>query len=79
MDRAKGFVGAGVRKTRLSAWLMRLGSVAFLVLFCAGFAQGQEQSKAAKDSAGVGRVPQLVDITASTGIHFEHLSSPEQK
>jgi hypothetical protein len=24
-------------------------------------------------------VPQLVDITASTGIHFEHLSSPEQK
>ncbi len=25
------------------------------------------------------RVPQLVDITASTGIHFEHLSSPEQK
>src|SRR6185312_9193496 len=25
------------------------------------------------------RVPQLVDIMASTGIHFEHLSSPEQK
>ena len=24
-------------------------------------------------------VPQLTDITASTGIHFEHLSSPEQK
>jgi enediyne biosynthesis protein E4 len=24
-------------------------------------------------------VPQLVDITASTGIHFQHLSSPEQK
>ncbi len=23
--------------------------------------------------------PQLVDITASTGIHFDHLSSPEQK
>jgi len=23
--------------------------------------------------------PQLVDITASTGIHFEHLSSPEAK
>ena len=23
--------------------------------------------------------PQLVDITASTGIHFEHLSSPEQR
>ena len=25
------------------------------------------------------RIPQLKDITASTGIHFEHLSSPEQK
>ncbi len=24
-------------------------------------------------------VPQLVDITASTGIHFEHMSSPDQK
>lgn len=24
-------------------------------------------------------VPQLVDITASTGIHFQHMSSPEQK
>ncbi len=24
-------------------------------------------------------VPQLIDITASTGIHFEHLSSPDQK
>jgi enediyne biosynthesis protein E4 len=24
-------------------------------------------------------VPKLVDITASTGIHFEHLSSPDQK
>ncbi len=24
-------------------------------------------------------LPQLVDITAQTGIHFEHLSSPEQK
>ncbi|MGH9528552.1 MAG: hypothetical protein ACRD2S_01390, partial [Terriglobales bacterium] len=24
-------------------------------------------------------LPQLVDITASTGIKFEHLSSPEQK
>src|SRR6201995_643063 len=28
---------------------------------------------------GSGRVPQLVDITASTGIRFEHLASPEQK
>ena len=25
------------------------------------------------------RLPQLVDITSSTGIHFEHVSTPEQK
>jgi enediyne biosynthesis protein E4 len=30
-------------------------------------------------SSTVGYVPQLVDISASTGIRFEHLSSPEQK
>jgi enediyne biosynthesis protein E4 len=41
--------------------------------------------RAAKDSADKGGgeegpgYPELVDITASTGIQFEHLSSPEQK
>src|SRR6266436_4571052 len=30
-------------------------------------------------SPTAGSLPQLVDITASTGIHFEHLSSPEQR
>lgn len=30
-------------------------------------------------NASQDRVPQVVDITASTGIHFNHLSSPEQK
>lgn len=29
--------------------------------------------------AAAGRVPQLVDITASTGIRFEHLASPDQR
>ena len=34
----------------------------------------------AKVTSGAGRsYPELVDITASTGIQFEHLSSPEQK
>ncbi len=28
---------------------------------------------------GQAMIPQVVDITASTGIHFEHLSSPDQK
>ena len=32
-----------------------------------------------QESAGKTKYPNLVDITASTGIHFEHLSSPEQK
>ena len=42
----------------------------------------KEQEKAAAESAATGTLanyPQLVDITASTGVHFEHLSSPEAK
>ena len=31
------------------------------------------------DSAASSQLPRLVDITSSTGIRFEHLSSPEQK
>src|SRR5882762_2819698 len=31
------------------------------------------------NAAASSPLPRLVDITASTGIHFEHLSSPEQK
>jgi hypothetical protein len=38
--------------------------------------QAAEQEAAGKNATGQ---LQLVDITASTGIHFEHLSSPEQK
>src|SRR5712672_3577118 len=33
----------------------------------------------AADSSTAGSLQQLMDITASTGIHFEHLSSPEQR
>jgi len=42
----------------------------------------EERKKAAEERLATGPVPnypQLVDITASTGIHFEHLSSPEAK
>jgi hypothetical protein len=42
----------------------------------------KEQEKAAAENEATGTLanyPQLVDITASTGIHFEHLSSPEAK
>lgn len=67
--------------------LVKLGCAACLVL-CGGLLQAQTKG-APKSSAKVDvigahsaaseRVPQLVDITASTGIHFEHLASPEQK
>jgi enediyne biosynthesis protein E4 len=32
-----------------------------------------------RSETAAGSYPELVDITASTGIHFEHFSSPEQK
>jgi enediyne biosynthesis protein E4 len=41
-----------------------------------------EKQKAAAESLASGPIPnypQLIDITASTGINFEHLSSPEAK
>jgi hypothetical protein len=37
------------------------------------------QSQPAKGKPPVDSTPKLQDITASTGIHFEHLSSPEQR
>ena len=43
----------------------------------------QVRSKAAPSHVSTGSAnntfPQLVDITSSTGIHFDHLSSPEQR
>src|SRR6476646_10077969 len=42
----------------------------------------KEQQKAAAENESTGvlpNYPQIVDMTASTGIHFEHLSSPEAK
>ena len=61
-----------------------------LCLNVAGMAQrgaptplsAQERQKAAAEKAEtslVSNYPQLVDITASTGIHFNHLSSPAAK
>src|SRR5260370_12320991 len=42
-------------------------------------ATSAESSARTADSSAASSFPQLVDITASTGIHFEHLSSPEQR
>ena len=40
----------------------------------------REKGAAERKATGIlANYPQLVDITASTGIHFEHLSSPEAK
>jgi hypothetical protein len=82
------------RSTTAPATTQRCGRLlacaAFLFLNIAGVAQmgtptplsPAERQKAAaeRDATGlVSNFPQLVDITASTGIHFEHRSSPEAK
>lgn len=40
---------------------------------------GSAQAPLEKAATAAANVPQLVDITSSTGITFQHLSSPEQK
>lgn len=47
-------------------------------------ANSQQTQSPAKETSGhhsvaASNIPQLVDLTASTGISFQHLSSPEQK
>jgi enediyne biosynthesis protein E4 len=56
--------------------------VVFFTVICV--LTGQIGAQAAKPasrpvSTATARVPALIDITASTGIHFEHLASPDQK
>src|SRR5271170_6087109 len=51
-------------------------TVAVFFISCRIFAQAKVADGAVATALPV---PHLVDITASTGIHFEHLSSPEQK
>ena len=72
---------------------LKLLKVVFLCLLPAGVAQAQislvlpaptQQGAASSPGAvesgnAVRNYPELVDITSSTEIHFEHLSSPEQK
>jgi hypothetical protein len=60
-------------------WTMRTISLTFFVM--CSVAVCQAQMNVAKPARGVLKrtVPQLVDVTASTGIRFEHLSSPAQK
>jgi enediyne biosynthesis protein E4 len=52
---------------------------ALLVSCLISRAAGQTQSTPVAQAAPGKSYPELVDITASTGIQFEHLSSPDQK
>jgi hypothetical protein len=71
-------------------WRRWMSLVAFLLLVPTMSAQmgtptplpAAEREKAAAESRAAGQLadyPLLADITASTGIHFQHLSSPEAK
>jgi enediyne biosynthesis protein E4 len=51
----------------------------FLLAVFAGTRTVNDAQPVAQDAAAAIDYPQLADITASTGIHFDHLSSPEQK
>ncbi len=80
-------------KSLLAAWVSPGTVLLVLGLVLAGIGQvqpsypqtagaGHKSAKESPDrtaSGPVGSYPELVDITASTGIQFEHLSSPEQK
>jgi enediyne biosynthesis protein E4 len=52
-------------------WVTSIFIAAASLTHCKALAQGRVEKPLP--------VPQLIDITESTGIHFEHLSSPEQK
>jgi hypothetical protein len=76
---------------RVTQTICGAGAVCFLAI-CSLYSQVPAKPKPQKpaatsarssartgDYSAAGSLPQLVDITASTGIHFEHLSSPEQR
>ncbi len=73
----RGLVSIGVRAggAALVALLLALVVVGAMPAQT-GPARAATQARAA---AGRGEIPQLVDITGSTGIHFHHLSAPEKK
>lgn len=58
------------------SWILSLSLL--VVATCAAQSAPAQSGKPAASGAGL-PFPKLIDITASTGIRFEHLSSPEQK
>ena len=81
-------VGGSAIRTRVQSWLL-LATVFFsntILLAQMGNPtplppKEREKAEAERKAAGqpLPNYPQLVDITASTGIRFDHLSSPEAK
>jgi hypothetical protein len=64
---------------RSSAWVRTAVALGVVSLGVAACGDGAAQAPKGAASAAAARVPELVDITASTGIRFEHLSSSDQK
>ena len=54
-------------------------TAALIVLPLLGLGIARTLPSSAQEEAPAIDYPKLVDITASTGIHFDHYSSPEQK
>lgn len=61
------------------AVLVLVPSLHLLAQKKAGEAHPLTGAQKISDPGTPGRIPQLVDITASTQIHFEHLASPDQR
>jgi len=87
MSRNRNKTTAGIAKGRVCALLLLLPIVfswsATAVAQRTGTplpsAEQQKADAENKATAPLANYPRLMDITASTGIHFEHLSSPEAK
>lgn len=74
--------GAGLIRLSVALLLLGASAAAMAQMGNATPLSAEERQKAAAERQATGVIanyPQLVDITASTGINFEHLSSPEAK
>jgi enediyne biosynthesis protein E4 len=68
---------AGARNRR--SWFRCSVLIAACCLACIAVPLYPQQNTKAESAVASSALPALVDITRSTGIHFEHLSSPGQK
>jgi enediyne biosynthesis protein E4 len=71
-----------VKRKDLACWLAHVWMMPCLIVWilCCPCSQGIGQKETrAEQAKATGMLPKLVNITESTGIHFEHLASPDQK